>query len=50
VPLGLGVTRTTVFSGRPINVGMQYFINAVRPDGSAQRQLRFSMSLLYPKK
>jgi len=50
VPLGLGVTRTTVFSGRPINIGMQYFINAVRPNGSAQRQLRFSMSLLYPKK
>jgi hypothetical protein len=50
VPLGLGVTRTTVFSGRPLNIGMQYFVNAVRPDGSAQRQLRFSMSLLYPKK
>jgi hypothetical protein len=50
VPLGLGVTRTTVFSGRPINIGIQYFINAVRPEGSAERQLRFSMSLLYPKK
>jgi hypothetical protein len=47
VPLGLGVTTTTVFSGRPINIGMQYFINAVRPDSWAQRQLRFSMSLLY---
>jgi hypothetical protein len=35
---------------QPMNIGIQYFVNAVRPEGSAERQLRFSMSLLYPKK
>jgi hypothetical protein len=50
VPLGLGITKTTVFNGRPMNVGMQYFGNVERPAGSAGYQLRFSISLLYPEK
>jgi len=49
-PLGLGITKTTVFNGRPMNVGLQYFGNVVRPDGSAGTQLRFAISLLYPEK
>jgi hypothetical protein len=50
VPLGLGITKTTVFNGRPMNVGLQYFGNVVRPAGSAGYQLRFAISLLYPEK
>jgi hypothetical protein len=50
VPLGLGITKTTIFSGRPMNVGLQYFGNVERPAGSAGYQLRFAISLLYPEK
>jgi hypothetical protein len=50
VPLGLGITKTTVFNGRPMNIGMQYFGNVERPAGSAGYQLRFAISLLYPEK
>jgi hypothetical protein len=31
VPLGLGITRTTVFDGRPMNLGVQYYNNVERP-------------------
>ena len=50
VPLGLGITKTTVFNGRPMNVGLQYFDNVKRPQGSAGYQVRFVLSLLYPEK
>jgi hypothetical protein len=50
VPLGLGITKTTIFNGRPMNVGLQYFANVKRPEGSAGYQLRFAISLLYPEK
>jgi hypothetical protein len=50
VPLGLGITRTTIFNRRPINVGLSYYHNVVRPNGSGASQLRISMALLYPKR
>lgn len=49
VPLGIGITRTTVFNRRPMSLGMQYYYNVERPDGSAASQLRIVISLLYPK-
>jgi len=49
VPLGLGVTKTTVFNHRPMNIGVQYYYNVVRPDGSAGEQLKFIISLLFPR-
>ncbi len=48
VPLGFGLTRTTVFNHRPMNVGVQYYYNVERPDGAAGQQLRFVIALLYP--
>lgn len=48
VPLGLGVTRTTVFNRRPMTLGLQYYRNVERPDGAPADQLRFIVSLLYP--
>jgi hypothetical protein len=48
VPLGAGLTKTTVFNKRPMNVGVQYYYNAERPDGSAGQQLRFTIALLFP--
>lgn len=49
VPLGLGITRTTVFNRRPMSLGAQYYYNVERPDGAASQQLRFVVSFLYPR-
>jgi hypothetical protein len=48
VPLGLGITKTTVFRNRPMNIGVQYYYNVERPDGSAASTLRFVLAFLYP--
>ena len=48
VPIGIGITRTTVFNRRPMNLGVQYYYNVERPDGSAGQQLRFIVALLFP--
>jgi hypothetical protein len=48
VPLGFGISRTTVFNRRPITVGVQYYYNVEHPDGAAGQTLRFVVSLLYP--
>lgn len=50
VPIGLGITKTTVFNGRPMNIGFQYYDNVERPTGSAGKQLRFVVALLYPQR
>lgn len=50
VPLGLGITRTTVFDGRPMSIGVQYYNNVERPDNGPGQQLRFQIALLYPKR
>lgn len=49
VPLGVGITRTTVFGKRPINIAAQYYANVERPAGSPANQLRLVLALLYPK-
>ena len=49
VPLGVGISRTTVFNRRPMTLGLQYYYNVERPDGSGASQLRFVISLIYPK-
>jgi len=49
VPLGVGITKTTVFNRRPMNIGVTYYYNLKRSDGAAGQQLRFTISLLYPK-
>lgn len=48
--LGLGITRTTVFNGRPMNIGVQLYGNVEHPDAAAATQLRFVLALLYPNK
>jgi hypothetical protein len=50
VPAGMGVNRTTVFSGRPMTLGVQYYYNVERPAGSSAHLLRFVVSLLYPRR
>ena len=46
VPLGLGLTKTTVWQGQPMSLGVQY----EHPDAAAANQLRFVVSLLFPTK
>ena len=48
VPLGFGISRTTVFNRRPMTLGVQYYANVEHPSGSAGHTLRFTVSLLYP--
>ena len=48
MPLGIGISRTTVFNRRPIQLGVQYYYNLEHPDGAAGQTLRFVVSLLYP--
>ena len=50
LPLGLGISRTTVFDSRPMTLSAQYYYNVTRPDGAAGQLLRISVSLLYPRK
>lgn len=49
VPLGVGIVKTTVFSGKPMQLGVQYYSNAERPTGAPGQTLRFVVSFLYPR-
>lgn len=49
VPLGFGISRTTIFNRRPISLSGQYYYNVEHPDGAAGQQLRFSLSFLFPR-
>jgi hypothetical protein len=48
VPLGAGISKTTVFNRRPMSLSMQYYHNVEHPTASAGDQLRFQISFLYP--
>jgi len=49
VPLGAGVSKTTVFNGRPMTIGLTYSYNVKKPQGSAGEFVRFSLTFLYPR-
>jgi hypothetical protein len=49
IPLGLGVSKTTVFNGRPMTLGVHYDYNVDKPQGSSGELLRFAISFLYPQ-
>ena len=49
VPIGIGIGRTTVFSGRPMTLAVHYYRNVVRPDSAAADQVRFMAVMLFPK-
>ena len=50
VPVGAGISRTLVFSGRPMTLAMHYYHNAVHPDAAAANQVRFMVVMLFPKR
>lgn len=49
VPVGLGITRTTVFNRRPMNIGIQLYTNVERPDGGPGYQIRFVLAPIFPR-
>jgi len=48
VPLGLGFSKVTVVGKTPINVMLQYYGNAVRPDGAPSGLVRMQVNLMFP--
>jgi hypothetical protein len=50
VPVGAGISRTLVFSGRPLTLAMHYYHNVVHPDAAAANQVRFMVVMLFPKR
>jgi hypothetical protein len=50
VPVGGGISRTIVFSGRPMTLSMHYYHNVVHPDAAAGDQVRFMVVMLFPKR
>jgi hypothetical protein len=50
VPLGGGIGRIMRLGPQPVNVGLQFYGNAVHPPGGSPWSLRLSIAFLYPKK
>jgi hypothetical protein len=49
VPLGLGITKVTAIGSRPVSLGIFYYNNVERPAGATKTQIKFAVSLLFPK-
>jgi hypothetical protein len=49
VPLGLGFSKITVVAKIPLNVALQYYGNAVRPDGAPSGMVRMQFNLMFPR-
>lgn len=50
VPVGGGVSKLTFLGGKlPLNVGVQYYHNAVRPDYAPKGELRFLTTFVFGK-
>lgn len=50
VPIGTGVTKTFKLGDQPMQLGIQYFGNVVRPVNTPFGTVRFTWSLLFPIK
>jgi hypothetical protein len=49
VPLGGGIGRIMKLGPQPVNVGLQFYGNAVHPPNGSPWSLRISIAFLYPK-
>lgn len=49
VPVGLGISRTTLLGTHPINLAAHYYHNIVRPDFGPDHQVRLQISFLLPR-
>ena len=50
VPLGGGIGRIMKLGPQPVNVGLQFYGNAVHPPGGSPWSMRLQIAFLYPKK
>jgi hypothetical protein len=50
VPLGGGIGRIMKLGPQPVNLGLQFYGNAVHPPGGSPWSLRLAIAFLYPKK
>jgi hypothetical protein len=50
VPIGIGISRTTLFDRRPMTIAVTYYRNVEHPDSAPANQIRFQITLLYPKR
>jgi hypothetical protein len=49
VPVGVGVSKITLIGKQPLNISLQYYHNAVRPNSAGADQVRMVVALLFPK-
>jgi hypothetical protein len=49
VPVGLGFSKVTVVARIPMNVMLQYYGNAVRPDDAPTSVVRMQVNLMFPR-
>ena len=49
IPWGVQVSKVTDFGHRPVNILVGYYVNSEHPEGSADKQVRFQLNLLYPQ-
>jgi hypothetical protein len=50
VPLGGGIGRIMKLGAQPVNVGLQFYGNAVHPPGGSPWSMRISVALLFPQR
>ncbi len=49
VPLGLGIAKVAAIGKVPINLGLQYYNNVERPDGTGEHTVRLVWAFLFPQ-
>jgi hypothetical protein len=49
IPIGLGFSKVVTVGRQPLSLGMQYYHNIARPEGTGADQLKLVASFLFPK-
>lgn len=49
LPIGLGISKITTIGKQPLNLSVQYYHNAIRPDNTGADQIRMVVALLFPR-
>lgn len=50
VPIGMGVSKISMIGGQALNLSLQYYHNAVRPDNAGADNVRMVVAFLFPRK
>jgi len=49
VPVGGGIGKLVMFGNHPVDIGVSFYKNVVRPDGAPEWQVNLAVGLLFPK-